>query len=603
VTYPNGRIVHYTYGTAGAVDDLLHRVQQLNENSGGSPGAVLELYSYNGAGRMAIADAQQVNLKLNYFTSTANYGGWDRFGRVKDQFWDGYTDGTTTADVDRFKYEYDYAGNPKFRDIDAAIYATNTKDQAWTYDGLERLKTFDKGTLSGSTITGTPAREQDWTLDALGNWSGLVVKTSGTTDLNQSRTHNVVNEITGITASTGDNWYDPTYDAAGNMATGPKPSAPKDSDANGRKFKYTYDAWQRLVKVEESPTNTTTWTTVNSYEYNGLNERTYKNDIAASPDVQYDYYYNHQWQVVEVRKNGDTDPLEQWLWHAYYIDAPAIRYYDDNVDGASIATQYFTHDANFNVTALTDNTGAVVERYEYDPYGMTTILDANFANDADGVSDYLNPITYAGYRADAETGHYQVRHRYYDPGLGRWVTRDPIGYAGDDLNLYEYAMANPVNGTDPLGLFEIPGAKELNDFFHNRIPSPQQCKNAALEMYIAAAMKANETYRKLILAARATGNLQRVAQLRKQIRLQENRIKRLRDELARRAKSGKGRCNCSPLPTWFDGTINDLMDVAEWANSDSNKGFFDWSNDKHKDEPYFWTPMGPMWNPHYDGPI
>ncbi len=91
------------------------------------------------------------------------------------------------------------------------------------------------------------------TLDSLGNWSAFVLKTSGTTDLNQSRTQNLVNEITGITASTGDNWYDPTYDLAGNMATGPRPSAPKDSDANGRKFKYTYDAWQRLVKVEESP--------------------------------------------------------------------------------------------------------------------------------------------------------------------------------------------------------------------------------------------------------------------------------------------------------------------------------------------------------------
>ncbi len=153
VTYPNGRIIHYTYGTAGGVDDLLQRLRQINENNGGSPGAVIEQYSYNGAGRMAIADAQQVNYKLNYWTSTANYGGRDRFGRVKNQFWDGYTDGTTTADIDRFKYEYDYAGNPKYCDIDAAIYATNTKDQGWTYDGLERLKTFDKGTLSGTTIT------------------------------------------------------------------------------------------------------------------------------------------------------------------------------------------------------------------------------------------------------------------------------------------------------------------------------------------------------------------------------------------------------------------------------------------------------------------
>ena len=62
----------------------------------------------------------------------------DRFGRTKDQYWDGYN---STADVDRFKYAYDYTGNRKYRDIDSAIYSTNDKDQAYTYDGLHRLKT------------------------------------------------------------------------------------------------------------------------------------------------------------------------------------------------------------------------------------------------------------------------------------------------------------------------------------------------------------------------------------------------------------------------------------------------------------------------------
>ena len=74
-----------------------------------------------------------------------------RFGRIKDQYWDGYN---STSDVDRFKHAYDYAGNRIYRDIDRAIYATNNKDQAYSYDGLNRLKTFNEGTLSGTTITG-----------------------------------------------------------------------------------------------------------------------------------------------------------------------------------------------------------------------------------------------------------------------------------------------------------------------------------------------------------------------------------------------------------------------------------------------------------------
>jgi len=67
-----------------------------------------------------------------------------------------------------------------------------------------------------------------------GNWTGYVQKTSGTTVLEQDRDHNHVNEIdvdddhsnaagASITAGTGTNWFDPTYDAAGNMTGVPKP--------------------------------------------------------------------------------------------------------------------------------------------------------------------------------------------------------------------------------------------------------------------------------------------------------------------------------------------------------------------------------------------
>lgn len=44
-----------------------------------------------------------------------------------------------------------------------------------------------------------------------------------------------------------------------------------------------------------------------------------------------------------------------------------------------------------------------------------------------------------------------MRQRYYDPGLGRWLSADPIGFSGG-LNLYGYCGQNPTNGVDPLGL-------------------------------------------------------------------------------------------------------------------------------------------------------
>ena len=55
-----------------------------------------------------------------------------------------------------------------------------------------------------------------------------------------------------------------------------------------------------------------------------------------------------------------------------------------------------------------------------------------------------------GYYTDRETGLVLMGHRYYDPGTGRFLTRDPIGYGGG-MNLYGYADGNPVNESDSSG--------------------------------------------------------------------------------------------------------------------------------------------------------
>ncbi len=57
---------------------------------------------------------------------------------------------------------------------------------------MNRLATFDRGDLNADkdAISGTPVKEEDWGLDMTGNWSDFLQKTSGSTDLNQDRTHN-----------------------------------------------------------------------------------------------------------------------------------------------------------------------------------------------------------------------------------------------------------------------------------------------------------------------------------------------------------------------------------------------------------------------------
>jgi len=191
----------------------------------------------------------------------------------------------------------------------------------------------------------------------------------------------------------------------------------------------------------------------NSYNDNEADAISFDVENLRAGDETIDYYYNTAWQVVEERKDGSSDPLAQYVWDIRYIDAPVLRWRDDNLNGDfldSNETLYYTQDANFNVTALVNTSGTVLERTMYDPYGKPTFYDANWANPSDS-SAYANEVLFAGYRYDTETGLYHVRHRAHHPTLGRWMQRDPVGY-DDGLHLYAYALTNPVLYIDPMGL-------------------------------------------------------------------------------------------------------------------------------------------------------
>jgi len=67
------------------------------------------------------------------------------------------------------------------------------------------------------------------------------------------------------------------------------------------------------------------------------------------------------------------------------------------------------------------------------------------------------PFKFVGqYGVMAETdGFYYMRARYYDPEVGRFISEDPMGFDGGDVNLYAYAGNNPVMLVDPLGLWSV----------------------------------------------------------------------------------------------------------------------------------------------------
>jgi len=88
-------------------------------------------------------------------------------------------------------------------------------------------------------------------------------------------------------------------------------------------------------------------------------------------------------------------------------------------------------------------TGEVVQRLDYDVWG-NVLQDTNPG---------FQPFGFAGGLYDSLTGLVRFGARDYDPTVGRWTSKDPIGFASEDTNLYAYVYNDPVNSVDPSGLF------------------------------------------------------------------------------------------------------------------------------------------------------
>ncbi len=236
-------MVYYNYASTG-VGAPLSRLDNIADDDD-SPTDTYAEYEYLGASTVVKVEYPAVTdtLALTYGASGSSYPGFDRFGRVVDQKWQ-IESGPTVKD--RYTYGYDYTSNRMSRDVAADMGTPPTGlDDYYEYDGLNRLTQSNRGDLVSGVIDEDDADEnQAWTLDEVGNWSQFKWDDDGGADdwVTQTRTHNKANEITDTNAD----WLDPAYNLAGNMTEGPKPG---DETDDGELQFYTYDAWNRLVKV------------------------------------------------------------------------------------------------------------------------------------------------------------------------------------------------------------------------------------------------------------------------------------------------------------------------------------------------------------------
>ena len=306
-------------------------------------------------------------------------------------------------------------------------------------------------------LVGVQTENEDFVYDKLGNRTTL--KHNGT-DVARYQ-HNDVNEYTYIGLGSGTNV---THDDAGNMT----------GDHDG--YTYHYDYENRLTRVKKLSDTVD----VAVYTYDALGRRIAVEDCIA--DTTKHYYYDG-WRVLT--ETDENDDRQRDFAYGNYLDEALIM----TVDASPDVDHYYAHDHLFSVVALVNESGNVIERYEYNAYGACTFLAANFTELQTQESSYDSDRLFTGKPLDILNGldkRLQNNHdRIYDPDIGRFLQRDSLGtkpmaihslsrgprfigtrgYAVpnpnnetanlsqylDGMNLYEYVKSNPIMLTDPLG--------------------------------------------------------------------------------------------------------------------------------------------------------
>jgi RHS repeat-associated protein len=216
-----------------------------------------------------------------------------------------------------------------------------------------------------------------------------------------------------------------TYDNNGNTLT---------KTVDGFQSSYTYDAKNHLASALLNEGGVVTSTTYR-YDVDGIR-------IGKAEGVEsVDYLVDHNRDYAQVVR--ETDGLGASIDYLYG---------DDLIQQSQSAAdeQYFLYDGLGSTRLLTDDSGTITDRYDYEAFGSVIYRE--------GVSE--NNYQFTGEQFDKGLGQYYLRGRYYDQSIGRFTQIDTWqGGPQNPLSLhkYLYAGSNPVGYIDPSGYFFTSG--------------------------------------------------------------------------------------------------------------------------------------------------
>jgi RHS repeat-associated protein len=250
--------------------------------------------------------------------------------------------------------------------------------------------------------------------------SGTVIDnfTAGTT----TYTPNSVNQTTASTNPS--RTY--VYDNDGNMTTGFNP--------DNKTMTMTYDAEDRLSSAQYTDSSSVVQKTTYDYSGDGLLAVMYKYSGGV---LQTTTRYVRAGFLPIQERDASNNVTREYTWGLNHVGGIGGLL---NLKQGGNDYNYL-YDGKGNVTALIDSTQSPVVTYAYDPFGVRMKQ----------VGTFEQPYQFSTKPYDPQTGLSNFGYRYYNAGLGKWMTRDPLGEAGG-INLYGFVGGNPVNWVDLFGL-------------------------------------------------------------------------------------------------------------------------------------------------------